>query len=193
MAIEGNKKTGIIGEMGGGKTTLLKILLGLIKYNGDVLIDGQNTKQYDHNIIMEHVAYVPQNSKLFNRTIYENLAYGTNYTKQKVMEIIKEYDLSEFFTSFKKGLDTKVGKNGEKVSGGQRQMIFIMRVLIQDKKIILFDEPTASLDYEHKLKLINLIKKIKNKTIIIITHDSTIFDVFYKIILMENGEIKKTY
>lgn len=193
LTIEGNKKTGIIGEMGGGKTSLLKILLDLIKYNGDVLIDGQNTKRYDHNIIMKHVTYVPQNPKLFNRTIYENLAYGTDYTKQKVIEIIKKYDLSEFFTSFKKGLDTKVGKNGEKVSGGQRQMIFIMRVLIQDKKIILFDEPTASLDFEHKLKLIDLIKKIKNKTIIIVTHDTTIFDVFDKIILMENGEIKKIY
>jgi len=176
--IKGQSMTLITGKNGTGKSTLLKSLTGLVNYDGKILVDGQNLKDYKHESIMKYVSYIPQNSKLFNRSIYANLAYGTRHNKNYIMNVLAKYNLTSFISNFEKGLDTVVGKNGERVSGGQRQIIYILRSIIQNKKIILLDEPTASLDQYHKNIVIKLLKAMKGKTIIVVSHDRDIMPYF---------------
>lgn len=191
LKINGNTKVGIIGEIGSGKSTLIKILVGLIPYDGKILIDGNDTNEYDFNSVLEHIAYIPQNPKLFNRTIYENLSYGTKYTLDDIIKFLKIYELDTFFDRFENKFNTNVGKNGEKLSGGQRQLVYILRTLIQNKKILLLDEPTSALDPDYKNILLKLISNTKNKTMISVTHDKDMFQVFDRVVVLDKGKIIK--
>ena len=187
LIINENDFVGIMGEIGSGKSTILKILAGIMKYEGDIMIGNKNIKDYD---ISEIISYIPQNPKLFNRTILENITYGTDYNIDKINKIILEFDLVNFFKSFPKGLDTKVGKDGLNISGGQREIIYILRAIIQDKKIILMDEPSGNLNDDYRDIFMNIVKNLTNKTIIIVTHDDKILDLFNRIIVMDKGKIK---
>lgn len=189
LKISPNKITGIMGEIGSGKTTLLKILLGLVSYDGIINIDTFNISKYTSIAISKHIAYIPQHPKLFNRTIYENLNYGSSYTEEQIWKLIDLYELRTFFNSFKYKLQTHVGKNGEKLSGGQRQLIYIFRTFIQNKKILLFDEPSSALDNEYRNILIKLLSKIQNKTILIVTHDKELSVVFDRLLIFNKGTI----
>jgi ABC-type bacteriocin/lantibiotic exporter with double-glycine peptidase domain len=183
LDIRGNSKVGIIGEVGTGKSTLLKILSNLANYKGYVYIDGQNLKNCDHISITDNIAYVPQNPKLFDNTILYNLSYGIDNTLNSIDNVndiiyafVIKMGFEQLFNNFPKKLETDVGKDGNNLSGGQRQIILLLRALIQDKKIILLDEPTSALDKDTKNIVINLLKNITNKTLVIVTHDSDLID-----------------
>ena len=182
LTINGGQKYGIRGPVGKGKTTLLKMLVGLLNYNGTITVDNQDIKKCSYESVMKHIVYIPQHPKLFNNTIYYNLNYGSDHTKEEIYNIIEKWGLSSFFNNLPDKIDTHVGKEGVKISGGQKQFISFIRSLIQNKNIILLDEPTSSLDPKTKQLFINLMKNIKNKTIIITTHDSIITDIFDKVI-----------
>lgn len=183
--ITGGSKIGIIGSVGTGKTSLLKMLAGLLNYDGSIYIDDQDISKYKYESVMKHVAYISQHPKMFNKTIYYNLAYGSNYTQEDIWKQLDKYKFKDFFSKFKEKLDTPVGKEGSKLSGGQKQIVAIIRALIQNKSIILLDEPTSSLDTETKDKLIDLLKEIKNKTILVVTHDKDLLEVFDDFIIFK--------
>lgn len=189
--INGSEKTAIIGNIGTGKTTLIKALMGLLKYEGVIKIDGIDIKTLGNEFISKNVAYIPQTPRLFNRSIFENLTYGTQLTKQEIIGLLKEYGMYDFFTQFENGIDSNVGSNGDKLSGGQRQLVFILRSIIQNKKIFVLDEPTSSLDENHKNMLFRLLNTQNDKTIIVITHDKEILQFFDTILLLEHNKIKK--
>lgn len=184
IEIQSGKKVGITGEIGCGKTSILKILSGLKKYQGDVFIDGYNLSDFSSETITDNIIYIQQHPKLFNRTILENLSYEnkTKYTDEEVIAHIDNLGLSKFFTKFPNGIHTNVGKEGSKLSGGQKQIVALIRAIIHQKKIILLDEPTSSLDPETKQIFMDLVGKIENKTIIIVTHDKSINNLFDTII-----------
>jgi ATP-binding cassette subfamily B protein len=183
--VNGGIKVGIIGDMGTGKTSILKMLAGLINYSGEILIDGQDIKKCNYNSVMKNIAYISQQPRIFNKDIYYNLSYGTNKTEKDVDEYLNQINFSEFFNLFPKGIRTIVGKEGSKLSGGQKQLIAIVRALLQNKSIILLDEPTNSLDIQTKKIIADLISKIKNKTILIVTHDQSILDLFDDFIILK--------
>jgi ABC-type multidrug transport system fused ATPase/permease subunit len=185
IKIKGKSKVGIIGEIGTGKTSILKILAGLKKYKGKVFIDGIDFSNFTNKSITENIIYIPQHPKLFNRTILENLSYGTEYKQNEILDFTKNLKLDKFFDKFEKGIFSNVGKEGTKLSGGQKQIVALIRAIIHQKKIILLDEPTSSLDSETKRIFINLINMINDKTIIVVTHDLTIYDLFDNIIELE--------
>lgn len=191
LVIEPNTHVGIIGEIGSGKSTLLKLLVGLINYDGVILVDNMDVSKYDHLALVKNIAYIPQTPKLFNRTVLENLNYGSNYTENEIKNILKNLDVLNIFLKLKNGLNTNVGKNGENLSGGQRQLLYILRSFIQNKKILLFDEPTSSLDVQSKNYLINLIKKLNDKTILMITHDKDMLNIFDRTLTFSSGKIIK--
>lgn len=182
LTVKGGTTCGLLGPIGSGKTTMLKMLAGIIDYSGDILIDGQNLKECTYESIVEHIAYIPQHPKLFNRTVYYNINYGSCYTKQEISSKLDALGLSSFIGSLAGGLDTIVGKEGSKLSGGQKQFVALIRAIVQNKTILLLDEPSSSLDNTNKQIFMNLIKNIRDKTIIISTHDKQLMQLFDKII-----------
>lgn len=182
LKLEGGKKYGLIGPIGSGKTTLLKMLSGIVPYEGEIFVDLQSFHNVSDHSISKNIAYISQYPKLFNKTIYENISYATDYTKDQVIALLMKYDLMNFIDKFPNKLDTIVGKEGSNVSGGQRQFLAFIRALVQNKKIIILDEPSASLDIETKQILINTLKRLDDRTIIITTHDQQLYPLFDKII-----------
>lgn len=183
--IKGGTITGLIGPIGSGKTTLLKILAGILEYEGEISIDNQDLKKCSYESIVEHIAYIPQHPKLFNRSVYYNINYGSCYKKSEIMKRLKELGLIPFVKSLANGLDTVAGKEGSKLSGGQRQLVYLIRAIVQNKSIFLLDEPSSSLDTTNKQILINLIKNMKTKTILISTHDNQLMKLFDNVIIMD--------
>lgn len=192
LQIKGHNITGLLGPIGSGKTTLLKVLAGITDYTGHVLVDGQLLENCTYESIVANIAYISQHPKLFNKTIYYNINYGSCYTKNEIIGKLKRLGLMPFINSFSDGLDTPVGKEGSKVSGGQKQFIALIRALIQNKSILLLDEPSSSLDKKNKAIFVQLMKRIKDKTIIISTHDYQIMSLFNTIIDIEKEKDKQS-
>jgi len=177
-----NKIIGITGISGKGKSTCMKLLIKAYDYyEGDIYIDNVNIKTIDPNIIRQNIIYVNQNTKLFDDTIGYNIMYGCKDKKQCeiYMEEIMQFDkIKELLNNIK--LNETVGLGGEKLSGGQRQIINIINGLIIPSKITILDEPTNALDIELKRDVIALIQYFKKykKCIIIITHDEDLYKIF---------------
>jgi ABC-type multidrug transport system fused ATPase/permease subunit len=187
LAIEGNKKTGIRGNMGCGKSTLLKMLAGITDFKGKIYIDKQDISK--HNCT-EKLAYISQHPKLFDNTVLYNLNYGSNLSQHEIEKKIDEMKLTTFFNSLPNKLETKVGKEGANLSGGQKQYVALMRALIQNKQILLLDEPTSSLDTSSKTIFMDVIRSITNKTIIISTHDQELLPIFDTVVNLEEEKKK---
>lgn len=178
-------KTGIVGRIGCGKSTLLKTILQFSEYEGQILIDGQDTKQYDKNEVRRNIGYLPQHPTFFNRSLMDNLVYGIDESmrpREKVVQLIRQYGLHEFIQRFPEGLDTMVVKNGENLSGGQRQILYFIKMLVEDKTILLLDEASASLDSLHKRLFLQILDQIKDKTILFVTHDKEVYPYLDRIV-----------
>jgi ABC-type multidrug transport system fused ATPase/permease subunit len=180
--INGNQIIGLTGNIGSGKTSVIKAIAGLVKYEGDILIDGQNIKYFNYDAVMKHIAYIPQHPKMFDTTVFHNIAYGTELTEQQIWTKLKKLNVANIFHGFSNKLQTNVGKEGNNLSGGQRQLIAIIRAVIQNKQILLLDEPTSSLDTVNKKIVINLFKELTDRTLIIVSHDQDIINIFNKTI-----------
>ena len=187
-----NESVGIIGKIGSGKSTLIKLLLRLNEYQkGDIRIDNQNIMDYNEDTIRYNISYVPQNPKLFNRSIYDNIVYGIdNVKKNDVILLLKKFNVYDMFNDLKDGLDTSVGKNGEKVSGGQRQTIFLLRSVLRNNKILILDEPTSALDSQSREYIFKILKTLMvNRTFIVITHDLELLKIVDRIVEFDKGQI----
>lgn len=194
LKIVPGESVGIIGQIGSGKTTLIKLLLKLNNYNnGKILIDDQEISRFDEDMIRYHISYVPQNPKLFNRSVYDNMVYGIkNISRNQVVDLLKKFKVNDMFNSLRNGLETNVGKNGEKVSGGQRQIIFLIRCILRNNRIIILDEPTSALDSHSREYIFNIVKElIQHKTFIVITHDLELLKIVHRVLEFKNGKIIK--
>jgi ABC-type bacteriocin/lantibiotic exporter with double-glycine peptidase domain len=179
--IEEGKVTGVVGDIGTGKSTLIKCMMKLIPYEGTITLGGQDIQTID---IYDHIAYIPQRIDFFNRSLYENITYGLDVERPYVEEKIDMYGLRDFINVFPNGLDTVVTKHGENISGGQKQILYLLKTLLSNKKVVVMDEPTASLSKEYKQIFLNLLGKMDGKTVIIVTHDKELYPYFdNKIIL----------
>jgi len=162
----------IIGETGSGKSTLAQILIGLYPISsGEIFYNGVEIKDIGYKKVRESVGFVIQSPMMFNNTLRFNLTLGKDYSDKKIYEALKVAQLYDFIKELKLGLDTVVGKNGTKLSGGQKQRLSIARVLLDNPKIIIFDESTSSLDNKTEDRLLKALDNyIKDKTIITIAH-----------------------
>jgi ABC-type bacteriocin/lantibiotic exporter with double-glycine peptidase domain len=179
-----NKIIGMAGKSGRGKSSFAKLILKMYQCNdGDIFIDGINTREIDANYIRKNVTYVNQNSKLFDRIIIDNMLYGCNHEEtcyQKINDIIQNYPkIAELFKNI--DIYTKnSGPLGEHLSGGQRQIVNIVGGLANPSKILILDEPTNALDSSLKSELLRLIyeNRVHKQCIIIITHDKDAYSIF---------------
>jgi ATP-binding cassette subfamily C protein LapB len=193
LEIKEGEKIALIGDIGSGKSTLLKIILGLIKpSNGDLYLKGINYKSLNQSDIFKTFGYMTQNPILFNRSILDNILFSNpNTTRKEVEELLKVFKLDIVFNKLEKGIDSDVGKNGSKLSGGQRQVVWFLRIYLHNPDILLLDEPTASMSIESKEIFWNLIKEgFKNKTIIMASHDDFLIKLATRKIVIKKNQVK---
>jgi len=158
--------------------------------NNTIFIDDQDINSYSLSSIRMKISYINQTTKLNNMTIYENIKYGNDMTTEYISTLILKYNLQNIFKNLPKGFDTNVGVNGDSISGGQKQIIQLLRCYSKNNKIIILDEPTSALDNETRLVVLQIIKDISiNSTLIIITHDENNLDLVNKIISLKDGKI----
>jgi ABC-type multidrug transport system fused ATPase/permease subunit len=184
-----NNIVGLFGLSGNGKSTIIKLLLKLYKYDGNILINDTDIQNIDTKFLRKNIIYVDQSANLFDKTIIENIKYGINNKNDYILSK-KYFNEAMKYPAIKllyKDIDFEeynVGLNGMNLSGGQRQVINIINGLISPSIITILDEPTNALDPELKKEVIQLIKDFKkyNKCIIIITHDKDIHPILDQII-----------
>lgn len=173
------EKIGISGKSGSGKSTLLNLILGLLTpVEGSIKCDGEEIKN-DINNWYSKIAYVPQKITLFEESIKKNICFGNNENdikNENFMEAIKLSELTNFINSLPEKFDTNVGHDGGIVSGGQLQRIGIARALYLKPDILILDEPTSNLDSEIEMAIINSLFKLKDLTIILISHNKVILE-----------------
>jgi ATP-binding cassette subfamily C protein LapB len=187
-----NEKVLIIGQIGSGKTTILKMMMKYIEpIRGEIFINNIPFSKINCNELRRYVGYIPQTPILFNRSIYENITYGVKgYDKYAVITVINQLGLEDIFSQLPAGMDTNVGKYGSKISGGQRQIVWILRTILQNPPIILMDEPTASIDETTKGIVHNLLTVLmKDKTVIMVTHDPFLLKFTNRTIEMKHGKV----
>jgi ATP-binding cassette subfamily C protein len=172
LEIKEGEKIAIVGETGSGKSTLAQILIGLYPISsGEVFYNGHEIKEVGYEKIRENVGFVLQAPLMFNNTLRFNLTLGRDYSDEVIYEALKVAQLFDFVDGLEIKLDTIVGKNGTKLSGGQRQRLSIARVLLDNPKVMIFDESTSSLDDETEKKLLEALDVyVKDKTVITIAH-----------------------
>ena len=190
--IKAGEKVGIIGKNGSGKTTIEKMILGLYEpLEGSILIDGIEINQIDPVDLRKNIGYVPQDVILFNGTVKENIVY--KYPSIDDASILKAAKLSgtdEFVNTHPLGFDMPVYERGEGISGGQKQSIAIARAFLLDSPIMMLDEPTNSLDNTTESKIKKLLEEnLKDKTVILVTHKSSLLSLVDRLIVLDNGKV----
>lgn len=192
LDINQNERIALIGEIGSGKSTLGKLLVKLFDYDeGSIKVNGIELKDASIKSLRKVITYIPQHPKLFNRSLYSNITYGINSIKRdKVISLINSIKIDSIRNRFLEDLDKPVGKYGNNLSGGQRQIVWLLRSMLQKSKVIILDEPTSSLDEENsKIVMDFIMNASKNKTLILITHDKKLLKLANRIIEMKNGQI----
>jgi ABC-type multidrug transport system fused ATPase/permease subunit len=196
VKINKGEKVAFVGDIGSGKSTMIKLLLGFQPLSmGTITIGGINVNSISNDEIRNYIFYIPQKPKLFNRTLYENIVYGLKKppSKEAIVNMLNDFELNDIANDFKQKMDTKMGIEGNKISGGQRQIVWLLRSLYRPSHILVLDEPTAALDPDNKDKLIHIIKKLSvGKTVIIVSHDK-IDTTFRKIEFKEGKLVNNSY
>lgn len=185
-------RVAIVGSSGSGKTTVLKLIMGFGSPSaGAVLIDGHNVRDMRRKHLRKHISLVPQTIKLFNRSIMDNICYGSpDLDPERVKNELKTLHVMRAFNALPDGLDSVVGKNGDKLSGGQKQIIYLLRCYFRRTPIVLMDEPTSALDGENAKYVRRMIDAMsRHATLIVVTHDPSFAATFPVRMQMQNGRL----
>ena len=192
ITINEGEKVAIVGKIGSGKSTIQKLMVSL--YNpqeGSVLIDNIDIKQLDPTELRKNIAYVSQESLLFDGTVKENIVYRVpSINDDKIIEAAEISGVMNFINKHPKGFDMPVGERGSFLSGGQKQSVAIARAILLPYPIVLFDEPTSSMDTSTENKFIKKIREYdKDKTLIIVTHKTSLLQLVDRVIVVEDGQV----
>ena len=190
--ISPNQTVAIVGPTGGGKSTISKIFFRFYDPDsGSIFIDEQDISNVTQHSLRQQIAVVPQDTVLFNDTLYYNIAYGNpNTTDQEVFKVSKMAQLHNFIETLPDGYKTIVGERGLKLSGGEKQRVAIARALLKKPKIFFFDEATSSLDTKTEKEIQNNLEELsKNITTIVIAHRLSTVVNSNMILVLNKGEI----
>jgi len=190
--IKKGEKVAILGKIGSGKSTLLKMIMNLYSpTSGSVLIDGLDTRQIDPTDLRHAIGNVPQEPFLFMGSIKDNLTIGEQFVSdEELLRVSKIAGLDDFLGKHEAGYDLLVGERGEGLSGGERQSVTLARALISDPNIIMLDEPTNSMDRQTEKQFIDrMVNIVKDKTLIVVTHKTSLLRLVDRVIILENGKV----
>lgn len=192
IMVEKGKTAALVGESGGGKSTIVKLLLGFYRPDSGVIgVLGKAIFDYTPEKLRENIAYVPQDAYLFTTSIKENIRYGRlGASDEEVMDAARRAYAHEFIMSFPDGYDTMVGERGESLSGGQRQRIAIARAFIRNAPILLLDEATSALDSESEQLVQKGIEDLMGgRTTLVVAHRLSTIEKADRIYVIEGGKI----
>ncbi len=195
FTIQSGSKIALVGQSGGGKTTIAALLMRNYPLSGGkILIDGQDIAEMNLTKLRENIAIVPQEVLLFGGTIEENIAYGKpNATYEEIQEAAQKANALSFIEGFPDGLQTIVGDRGIKLSGGQRQRIAIARAILKDPAILILDEATSALDSESEKSVQEALDRLmQDRTTLIIAHRLATIRNVDKIYVLQNGQVTES-
>ena len=194
FTVEPKQKVAIVGNSGSGKSTIMKLLFRFYDTTqGSVLVDGQDVRAVTQHSLRQAISVVPQDTVLFNASIYENVQYGNvQASDQEFQQALQMAYLDNFIQQLPEGLNTQVGERGLKLSGGEKQRVAIARAILKQPKIMIFDEATSSLDSGAEQRILQAIERVRdNYTSLVIAHRlSTIIDAD-QILVLDEGAIKE--
>lgn len=192
FTIQKGEHVGIIGRIGSGKTTIEKLMLGLYQPSaGAVLIDDIDIHQVDPADLRRDIGYVPQDVVLFYGSVRENIMIAAPYSRDSDMLRAAEISgVSEFIKRNPQGYDLTIGERGESLSGGQKQTIAIARALLRSPPILLFDEPSNSMDPQTERTFMkSLSTTLEGKTLVLVTHHHSVLPLVNRLIVLDAGQV----
>lgn len=192
FTIQKGDRVGIIGRIGSGKTTIEKLILGLYQPSeGAVLIDDVDIHQLDPADLRRDIGYVPQDVVLFYGTVRENIVIAAPYSRDSdMLRAAETSGVSEFIKRNPKGYDLMIGERGESISGGQKQTIAIARALLRSPPILLFDEPSNSMDPQTERTFMEkLSTTLDDKTLVLVTHHHSVLPLVNRLIVVDDGQL----
>ncbi len=192
LTIEPGQRVGLVGASGAGKTTLVNLLMRMYDpVSGEILIDGQNIRNVTQDSLRRAIAFIPQEPTMFNRSLYENIAYGRPAaTAKDVHTAARQASAHEFIMATENKYDTMVGDRGIKMSGGQRQRVAIARAFLKDAPVLVLDEATSALDSETEVVIQQSFDELATgRTTIAIAHRLSTLRNMDKIVVMSHGKI----
>ena len=192
LHVPAGQTVALVGDIGSGKSSLIKLLLRLRDCNaGRVELDGRDVARCSTGDVRRRVGYVPQQPRLFNRSVYENVVFGNDrrrWPPGAVRGVIERTGVAPLFVGLP--LNKPVGKHGSRVSGGQRQAIALLRMALGNRKVLLLDEPTSALDPTNKKYVMKMLAHIsRGKTCVIVTHDSELMRSADRVIRLQRGRV----
>ena len=194
LNIRPGEKVGVLGRIGSGKSTMLKLASGLYdSAKGNITLDGVDMRQLDPNFLRSEVVLLSQQPRLFLGTLRENmdLARFDGYsTDQELLAALKRFGLDRIIRNHPRGLDMPLGEDGLGLSGGQKQIIALARMTLRHPKVVLLDEPTTGLDQATERMALNAVAQwSKDKTMVVVTHRPQVLQIVNRIIVMDNGKV----
>ncbi|MDO5666234.1 MAG: ATP-binding cassette domain-containing protein [Alcaligenaceae bacterium] len=194
LNIRPGEKVGILGRIGSGKSTLLKLGAGLYEpTSGTVSLDGVDMRQLDPNFVRDQIAFLNQSPRLFLGTLRENLdlARTDGYsTDQELLQALQRFNLIQLVRQHPKGLDMPLGEDGLGLSGGQKQIISLARLTLRHPRIVLLDEPTASLDEMTEQQALHGIAHwARDKTLVVVTHRRQVLSLVNRVVVIDQGNV----
>ena len=192
LKIPAGQKVAILGKMGSGKSTLSRLISGLIEpEEGSILIDGVDVRQIDPSDVRRNIGIMLQETWLFSGTVKENLQMGFyEYDDAHILKIAKVSGVDEFVSTHPQGYDLELKERGEGLSGGQRQSINLARALLHNPSLLVLDEPTSSMDTGTEKGVIERLKAWKgDRTIVMVTHRNTLLELADRVLVIDQGQV----
>ena len=187
LTVSGGEKVGILGTSGSGKTTAMKLLSGIYRPSrGSLKIDGHPIHTIQTHHLRKNVVYINQRTQLFNTSILKNIQYGNYVSAKEIQTLLNRYRLNVVYQKLPQGIHTNAGVQGAGLSLGMQKVTMLLRGILREGKIVVFDEPLAGLDAQTRRKILRLInEQCQGKTTIVITHDSEIIPYMDRVVNMK--------
>lgn len=194
LHIPAGKKVALVGASGGGKSTLIQLLIGVYQADsGCIRYNGETTDDISFDVIRNQIAVVLQQPILFNDTLRHNLTLGAEYDEMSLWRALEVSQMQDVIKQLSNGLDTQIGRNGVRLSGGQRQRLAIARMVLSNPKFVILDEATSALDTATESALHKALSEfLKDRTTLIVAHRLSAVKQADIIYVLEDGQVTQT-
>lgn len=189
--IQSGDKIALVGETGSGKSTMIKLLTGLLKYDeGGILLDGENLANISLEALYGRMTYLSQEAPVFDGTLKENIVFDRNIPDTEVKDVLERVELLSLIHKLPNGIDTQIGEKASSLSGGERQRLALSRIWLKDSDIVIFDEATSALDnLTEGVVMKRILDYLSDITVLAIVHRFTNIQYFDRILVFRDGKI----